>query len=283
LEGETKLFTLDLHQFQRQKDLSIETKVEQPDYTLDYLWRTMKRRIAREKEEKMVEQRRNINSKPDNRRNSKNPAVPAPEGKGQPKKGKGDGKKGDGKKGGGKREPSQPRPPRAQPKAESGKGSGPKGGADGAASAAAKSFGQCWFHQAKLHGLHEKGCKFDKKVGPVFEDCSKTHGAPLAPAVFKAMQRPGSTSRGPSKGRGKGGKGDQGSGKRSGSNNKFDPTKLSFTGNDGVEIPIVCKSFRLTGVCEWEQRNKGSTCQIRHFNEGQFQAEKKRINPNKQL
>ena len=60
IEGETKLFTLDLHLFQRQKDLSIETKVQQPDYTLDYLWRTMNRHIAREKEEKMVAQRKNM-------------------------------------------------------------------------------------------------------------------------------------------------------------------------------------------------------------------------------
>jgi hypothetical protein len=269
LEGETKLFVLDLHHFQRQKDLSVETKVEQPDYTLDYLWRTMKRHIAREKEDRMIEQRRNV--KPERNRSRNNPAVPAPETEGRPKKGKGDGKN--------KRDPSKGKGKGGKDKGKTkSRPSSANGDAD--SSAAAKALGHCWFHQAKLHKVNAEPCKFDKTKGPVFEDCHKIHGPPLPPAVFKAMQRPGSTSRGPSKGRGKGGKG---AGKRSGSNNKFDPTKTTFIGDGDIIIPICCRSFRTTGTCDWERSHPGKTCQMRHFNQGKFEEEEKRLNPGKQL
>ena len=112
------------------------------------------------------------------------------------------------------------------------------------------------------------------------------HGPTLPPAVFKAMARPGSQSRGPgrkgssSKGRGKGdgGKGGKGEGK-----GKFDPTKEFFVGDDGVKIPLCCRPFRLNNKCPWADNHPGQTCRMKHLTQAQFEAKKKSLNPGRDL
>ena len=87
------------------------------------------------------------------------------------------------------------------------------------------------------------------------------------------MTRPASTSRGPSKGASKGG----GKGKK-GERTKFDPSKTFFIGKDGKKVPYCCTSFLKTGVCDWEKRNPGKKCRMKHFDEAGFQAESRKMN-----
>ena len=86
------------------------------------------------------------------------------------------------------------------------------------------------------------------------------------------MTRPSSTSRGPSKGARKGG------GKGGKEKIKFDPSKTFFIGKDGKKVPYCCTSFLKTGVCDWETRNPGKKCRMKHFDEAALKAETKRIN-----
>ena len=247
----TKLFVLDLQIFERERAISIETKADQPEFTLDFLWTMMRRHIAAEKEKKILAQR----MRPPRGRGASTPAAPAPE-KPDPK----------GKK---PRDPSRSKQPK--------KGEGGKGGGKGKESGKAGSKppnptpqGEkteiCWFHQAKHHGVHERGCKYTT------QECRKIHGPPISRAQFEAMTRPSSTSRGPSKGANKGG-GKGGKGK-----SKYDPSKTFFIGKDGKKVPYCCTSFLKTGVCDWETRNPGKKCRMKHFDEAGLQAETKKIN-----
>ena len=99
----------------------------------------------------------------------------------------------------------------------------------------------------------------------------------MSEANFKLLERPGPRS--PSatgKGRG-GGKGKDNGGSKGTGN------KDTFVGVGGVIIPKCCKSFRTTGKCTYAIDNPGKTCTGKHWDQAKYEAERKKLNPDREF
>ena len=243
----SKIFDVDLAHYRREKGKSLQAKVDTDDYSFKYLWGCMNRIICEAREDRMVENRRNSVKAPGNR--GRTPATPAPSGGAAPKDKAKPGPKNEAKKTGKGRNSIFDMARKSPPKPDSAR--------------------PCWYHQKSFHGGQPS--KFSK------EDCRGAHGPPTSEANFNLLERPGSrspsaTGKGRSGGKGKGNGGSKGTG-----------NKDTFVGVGGVIIPKCCKSFRTTGKCTYAIDNPGKTCTGKHWDQAKYEAERKKLNPDREF